>query len=269
LTLPVSPGAFNQSAIADFDGDGNLDVAFSNIDLQVLYGKGDGSFTLVDTGIPEANIVFAGDCNGDKKIGLLTINGPYVYASSNSAYMLAAFINSRNRTFTQVNTLIPLANVASEPDLLGAADLNHDGFLDALVYEPTLPQTGLPGLQIMLGNGDGTFRVGNTVPIPSTIVDEATLDSTGITYLGDIDGDGNPDFVLLAPNASGTYLYIFYGDGAGGFSADRYSQFADQPFHATRRSRNEPPNLRHGPYSRWQLLPLKARRKDQGTKCDP
>jgi hypothetical protein len=233
LTLPSSPGALYQSAVADFDGDGNLDVALSNIDLQVLYGKGDGSFTLMDTGywissVSGGNILFAGDLNGDKKIDLLTVTGPNYDVSFSPFFVLAAFLNSGSRSFTRVNTLIPYTTVISEPYLLGAADLNHDGFLDAVVYETILPQTGLPGLQIMLGNGDGTFRVGNTVSIPSTMADAGTLASSGITYLGDIDGDGNPDFVLLAPNASGTALYIFYGDGAGGFSAPqciRLSEF--------------------------------------------
>lgn len=76
-----------------------------------------------------------------------------------------------------------------------AADFNMDGKTDLAVF-------GGAGF-LMLGNGDGTFRQGVSLPNTSTPVATA-----------DFNGDGKPDLAVGSPNGIAIYL----GNGDGTFS---------------------------------------------------
>ena len=65
-----------------------------------------------------------------------------------------------------------------------------------------------PGLQVLLGRGDGTFGA----PIFSPMANISQFD------VGDVNGDGQPDFVTVLDLGSFTYtLQVHLGDGTGAF----------------------------------------------------
>ncbi len=78
--------------------------------------------------------------------------------------------------------------------MLVLADFNHDGI-------PDIAANGSPG-QVLLGNGDGTFRTGLSLP-------------SGIETLlaGDFNNDGKSDLAILVPQGIG----IMLGNGDGTF----------------------------------------------------
>ena len=85
---------------------------------------------------------------------------------------------------------------------LATADFNGDGNLDIVYsFHELTPFAG-----VLLGNGDGTFRPGFTF-------NTQELAMTAPVAVGDFNGDGKPDVVLLSTPANG-----YLGNGDGTFS---------------------------------------------------
>jgi Ca2+-binding RTX toxin-like protein len=127
-----NPGKSSKaSAIGDFDGDGDFDIAVANTNLahdveefnQLLINDGYGNFTAVDIGEPRRteNIV-AGDIDGDGDLDLLISNAtlPGEDPEPNQA-----LINDGRGNFTAVDLTGPdLARVSRG---LALGDVNGDG----------------------------------------------------------------------------------------------------------------------------------------------
>ncbi len=86
---------------------------------------------------------------------------------------------------------------------LVVGDFNRDGRLDAAVVTYSL---GTDGIQILLGNGDGTFRFGKVYSLPGTASYAATasLRHNGILDLV-VGGDNADDVYVLLGNGDGTF----------------------------------------------------------------
>lgn len=82
------------------------------------------------------------------------------------------------------------------------ADLNGDGFLDLVVSHVVNPNTSQPSTEMLLGNGNGTFKSG------------VFLTPTGAVTVDDFNGDGKLDIAVL-----GTSVVVMLGAGDGTFTA--------------------------------------------------
>ncbi len=178
---------------ADFNGDGKLDLAVADLNgIHILIGNGDGTFqTPVLYTTPCIPIFVAtGDFTNDHKLDLLvTFSGSCVY--------VGVFLGNGDGTFnpTPIDTT-PLYS----PAAVGIGDFNGDGKLDIAVGE----QFGsISQVEIMLGNGDGTFSSSQIYPVGSF--------PTAAT-VADFRRNGKLD-LAVATLYGGTTILLGNGDG--------------------------------------------------------
>ncbi len=221
---------------ADFNNDGQTDLAFINGALTIALGQGAGEFrdlTAEGAGVSIATADFNGDGRADVVmanpagtadvllgIGDGTFQGLVSYPAGASPSLVATGDLNRDgspdivvaNTTGQVNVLLgkgdgtfsaPQAlSISGVPVSMAVADINADGLLDIAMVE-----TGTNTAIVMLGNGDGTFRPPNIVAlggVPSQLL------------CADIDGDGHQDLVVMYTGADPAFA-VFYGNGDGTF----------------------------------------------------
>ncbi len=175
-------------ALADFDGDGNLDFATVNLDdgnVAVLQGAGDGRL-----GDPNSfnfgaypNAVTAGDVNADGEIDLVTSNT----AGNSVSVLLGNGLGSFGAA--------QIYAAGSQPHSVAMADFNGDGQTD-LVTASTSPGT----ISVLLGASGGTFN-------PPVTVVAYPFDLA----VGDFNGDGLADAVSAVPNSN--HVSVLLNDG--------------------------------------------------------
>ncbi len=186
-------------ATADFNGDGIPDLAIANWSegtVSVLLGQGDGSFApalAYAAGVGPMALV-ARDFNADGKVDLAVTN----LLSQDVSVLLGkgdgAFLRAAS-----VPVGVALFGIA-------AGDLDGDGRADLVVTNGT--SGGVPGqsVVVLLGNGDGTFRVSAVLPTGANPMAVA---------IRDLDGDGVQDLVVA--NADANTVAVLLGTGGGQF----------------------------------------------------
>lgn len=148
-------------ALADLDRDGRLDFVTANRfsdSLSVAFGTSNGMFQKasnlscgINTG-PDALAI--ADLNGDKRPDLITGN----ISSGN----LCVYLSSGGPGNFKSPDVQPLP-AGSVPQGVAAGYLNSDGRIDLAVANRDQST-----LQILFGNGDGTFSFQNTYPVAAT-----------------------------------------------------------------------------------------------------
>jgi hypothetical protein len=182
-------------AIADFDGDGLLDVVSADSDddeVTVMLGRPVlGPARSFPAGSGPTSVA-AGDFDGDGRIDLVVAD-----STSSSAGWLRG---NGNGTFAAVQTL----PTALHPQSVAVGDFDGDGHLDFVTAGRDSKQAS-----VLLGNGDGTFQ-----PARNLAVYSPGNDYRASVVVADIDHDGKLDLVVgLGENVS-----VLFGVGDGTFA---------------------------------------------------
>jgi uncharacterized repeat protein (TIGR01451 family) len=200
----VNPTTF---AVADFNGDGKLDLAIGGLQapvqpaceasiVNVLFGNGDGTFQPPQQAVTAnllSNYVTAGDVNGDGKADLVLYK---YFGNQCQADGFSVFLGNGDGTF-QSEQQIP-----NNP-----FDVNGDGIRDLVLIGSTL--------QIFLGQGNGVYKPLETGP-------EANV---GFLLVGDLNNDQKQDQVFFdfacqghfCPVGGSSYVATALGNGNGTF----------------------------------------------------
>ena len=192
----VAPGSM---VAADFNGDGKLDLAvvgnYVSGGVSVLLGNGDGTFTAMSSDIlpnHEFQSITTGDLNGDGIPDLVVTD----FLGNDTATVL---LGKGDGTFAALPSFPYDSQVAAYLRSLTVGDFNGDGVLD-LAFSDTY------GIEIFLGNGDGTFKASsqNPIAVPSELYSLTT---------GDFNHDGTVDIAGLDNYDNRIDILIGAGDG--------------------------------------------------------
>jgi hypothetical protein len=196
-------------AVADFNGDGKLDLAVGNLDsgtVSVYLGKGDGTFNpRVDFVIGlYPNSITVGDFNGDGNPDLVTANGSgtvsILLGKSDGSFQSHVEYTAGPATFS-----------------VAVGDFNGDGKLDLAAANNNSNQGGT--VSIFLGNGDGTFQPHVDYPVGTGPYSVA---------VGDLDKDGKLD-LIVANYAFDNSVSVLLGNGDGTFKPQATYAVGRQP----------------------------------------
>lgn len=204
-------------AVGDLDGDGHPDVVVAsfcgndpkcaaNGTASVFLSDGKGglrAYSSYTLGKGPTSIGLA-DVNGDKKLDLIAVN------RDDGTVMV--LLGNGDGTFQEGVTY----SAGSSPVSLSIGDFNQDGKPDlaiaALCGSAGCQQLG--SVNILLGNGDGSFKPGASYEVGF---------SPAAVSVGDLNGDGKLDLVVAnscgesATCSTGT-ASVLLGDGKGSFT---------------------------------------------------
>jgi len=169
-------GGSSGLAAADFNGDGNIDLASAGAGLSILLGNGDGTFQ--PAAFPQPNFYSpfcAGDLTGDGKTDLVGSGIQVQLGNGDGTFKALSPFGSRN---------------APKVDMV--ADINGDGIPDLVAENDGIGTGGHAATYgVYLGNGDGTF---------GPFVTAYSFDQIGplgtFVLAADMNADGKPDLVM-------------------------------------------------------------------------
>ncbi len=207
IAVGIAPASL---ALADFNGDGKLDVAVANSEsrnVTILLGDGKGGLTQA-TGSPfpagdHPNDIAVGDVNGDGKLDLAFANHDTHYITVLLGDGRGVFAPAPKSPFT--------VNSRPHPHGIAFGDFNGDHNLDFVIDD-----WGNNRVTVVFGDGKGNFAS----PGVSFAVGQMPYQRV---RAADVNKDGFAD--VITTNFESGDVTVLLGDGKGGFSQPPGSPF--------------------------------------------
>jgi hypothetical protein len=225
VAYAAGPNPFDVLA-ADLDGDGKPDLAVlgntqtafaGGATISILKGKGDGTFAAPQTyytnqdpsssgsGAGQGLGLVAADFNGDGQPDIVFINSD----------TLSVLFNQGGGSLVDA---IYSPSGGGAVQTLTVTDFNGDGKLDVVAQEDATVAT----LQVLTGQGDGTFQSGASIPVDPPGGFGLPFNDRGV-LTADLNGDGRPDLVAAQANTNGTEsVNVLLNQGNGTFQSTSY-----------------------------------------------
>ena len=197
------------AVVADFDGDGRLDIMVSSSgpldQIHFFHNNGDGTFTDVtrksgligETG--GLNLVLT-DYNNDGHPDVLVLRGGWW--GKQGCYPMSLLRNNGNGTFDDVTEQAGLL-YAAPTQTAAWADFDGDGWLDLFVGHESTAEDPYPS-QLFRNNHDGTFT---EMGAASGVANLGFV--KGVAW-GDYNNDGRPDLYVSVMDGKN---HLFRNDG--------------------------------------------------------
>ncbi|MGA2354830.1 MAG: FG-GAP-like repeat-containing protein [Terriglobales bacterium] len=208
-----SPIPVNALAFGDFNNDGfpdllTLDDNGNTAGVGIMLGNGAGGFGTVSSITTfactlEGGIV-TGDFNNDGNLDFAVISGTNGGDCNFNPGTLWIYLGNGAGGFTLKASYSMLGGPAYHNAAGGlvTADLRSNGHLDLLAIDPN------NGIDVFLGNGDGTFVA------PTAAVALTCPGCSNSEAVWDVNHDGKPDLVVASNNSSdGIFVLLGKGDG--------------------------------------------------------
>jgi hypothetical protein len=195
-TDPINVGADYSPLLADVNADGLKDLVYIDYGaLESTYsaavslnlgsqGFADPVFTPITTDNSDVVSDALGDFHGTGQLDLLVATDPVQPGGPGGNGSVYLMQNLGGGKYGTPNPVFSRSNYATS---MYAVDLNGDGKQDLLIFDE--PDGTNPALEVLLGNGNGTFSAPVSYPLPSA-------GNSANIFSGDFNGDKKTDILL-------------------------------------------------------------------------